>query len=268
MSNESDGPGDPPTPPPTQTQAEGPRVAGSAARPPAGSIEQRIVGLANDWMKARLGLEERPDGVLELPQRGSFENLGEKADQFMRGFFRGFVEKTPEDREAQAGLRDPANVPNATEVAGRLLSHASAAVTGAFHAYLKEAVPPTPPASPLTSQTGATPEPAAPVSIDGRFLLRHGAPLIGRIVQALGTAFTNPSAANAAPSTAPHTDAETRVDYRVDLPSLMTSLITGRAGAAPAPAPTRPTTAATAATPATPATAPAAPTEPPGGEHA
>ncbi len=62
--------------------------------------------------------------------------------------------------------------------------------------------------------------------------------------------------------------AETRVDYRVDLPSLMTSLITGRAGAAPAPAPTRPTTAATAATPATPATAPAAPTEPPGGEHA
>jgi hypothetical protein len=259
MSNESDGPGDPPKPPPTQN--EGPRGAGSTASTPAGSIEQRIVGLANDWLKTRLGLEERPDGMLELPQRGSFENLGEKADQFMRGFFRGFVEKTPEDREAQAGLRDPANVPNATEVAGRLLSRASAAVTGAFHDYLKEAVPAPPPASP----TGATPEPPPPLSIDGRFLLRHGAPLIGRIVQALGTAFTNPSEANAAAPTAPHGDAETRVDYRVDLPSLMTSLLTGRAPAAatPSPAGAAPAPAATA-----PATTAPAPTEPPGGEHA
>ena len=260
MSNESDGPGEPPKPAPSSEP--GPRPTGQTGPTPAGSIEQRIVGIANDWMKARLGLEERPDGTLELPQRGSFENLGEKADQFMRGFFRGFIEKTPEDREAQAGLRDPASVPNATEVAGRLLSRASAAITGAFHDYLKDAVPPTTPAAPPTSPTAATPEPAPPVSIDGRFLLRHGAPLIGRMVQALSAAFTNPNEANAATPTAPtvpHGDPETRVDYRVDLPSLMKSLITGRAGAAPTPA---------ATTPTTPATAPAAPTEPPGGDHA
>lgn len=263
MSNESDGPGEPPKPPPSPEP--GPRQTVQTGPTPPGSIEQRIVGLANDWLKTRLGLEERADGTLELPQRGSFENLGEKADQFMRGFFRGFIEKTPEDREAQAGLRDPANVPNATEVAMRLLSRASAAVTESFHDYLKEAVPPTPPAAPPTSPGGATPEPAPPVSIDGRFLLRHGAPLIGRIVQALGAAFTNPSEANAAAPTAPtvpHGDPETRVDYRVDLPSLMKSLITGRAGTSAAPAPPTP------APPATPATPPAAPTEPPGGDHA
>jgi hypothetical protein len=263
MSNETDGQGETPKPPPS---------AEPGPRPTApGSIEQRIVGIANDWLKTRLGLEERPDGTLELPQRGAFENIGEKADQFMRGFFRGFIEKTPEEREAQAGLRDPATVPNATEVAGRLLSRASAAVTGAFHDYLKEAVPPPAPTAP----TAAGPEPAptaAPVHIDGRFLLRHGAPLIGRIVQALGTAFTNPSDVNAAAPggapAAPHGDAETRVDYRVDLPSLMKSLITGRTGGAPASAPgaTAPTPTPTPTPP--PATPAAGPTEPTGGERA
>jgi len=189
-----------------------PGSAGPAGDSPIDALRDKMTAAANEFLKARLGLEEGANGRLELPDRGAFENLGQRADEFVRGFFRGFVDKTPEEREAQAGLRDPKDVPNATEVVGRLLGKVSEAVSGTFHQYLKE--------------HAADPEkPDKEVVVDGRFILRHGAPLLASFVQALGTRFspdTPHEPVNTAPE--PPTEPPPHVDYRVDLPSVFKSL--------------------------------------------
>lgn len=176
-------------------------------------LRNKMTAAANEFLKTRLGLEEAANGRLELPDRGVFENLGQRADEFVRGFFRGFVDKTPEEREALAGLRDPKDVPNATEVVGRLLGKVSEAVSGSFHQYLKEhAVDPA--------------SPDKEVVVDGRFILRHGAPLLASFVQALGTRFS-PDTPHEPVNTAPAEGSEApgpHVDYKVDLPSVFKSL--------------------------------------------
>lgn len=191
-------------------------AGGESAGPtsPLDELRERVSSAAAGFLKARLGLEEDADGTLHLPQRGVFEDVGQRADQFLRGFLKGVVERTPEEREADAGLRDKADVPSATEVVGRLLSKASGAVSTSFHQYLKDHV---------------AADPKEPVVVDGKFLLRHGAPLLAGFVQALGAEFAEQAAATGedAPSDPAPPGEDTpppRVDYKVDLPSLFTSL--------------------------------------------
>jgi hypothetical protein len=228
---------------PTEGASKKPEVTpDSAPESPIDELRTKVTRAANEFLKARLGLEEGADGGLSLPNRGVFENIGERADQFVRGFFRGFVEKTPEEREAAAGVRDPKDVPSPTEVVTRLLERVSETMSGTFHEYLKDHV---------VSPT----EPEKQVVVDGRFVLRHGAPLLASFVHALGTRFsagegaggpaghTTPAPPNeeatsgapgedaaAAPTkdegAAPHESASEapHVDYRVHLPSVFTSL--------------------------------------------
>lgn len=209
-----------------ETKAAGPDPVSPAASPtsPASPIDElrtKVTDAASDFLKARLGLEEGVDGALHFPDRGMFENIGQRADQFVRGFFRGFVEKTPEEREVVAGERDPKDVPSGTEVATRLLAKVSETMSGTFHEYLAEnAVDPT--------------HPETPVVVDGRFLLRHGAPLLASFVQALGSRFSEAGTAREPLMPTPeqaeeaaHHEAEEHkphVDYRVDLPSVFKSL--------------------------------------------
>lgn len=204
------------------TQAQHATQEPHDAPDPIGELREKITAATEGFLKARLGLETGPDGGLQLPDRGVFENVGQRADQFLRGFLKGIVERTPEEREAEAGLRDKADVPSATEVVGRMLSKASGAVTNSFHQYLAQHVAP--------STAGEK-----PVVVDGRFLLQHGAPLLAGFVQALGKQFadkadgpaqnTGEPAPEATAEAAPPAEAPSpRVDYKVDLPSLFTSL--------------------------------------------
>jgi len=191
------------------------------ASPPTSPIDElraKVTDAASDFLKARLGLEEGVDGTLQFPDRGVFENFGQRADQFVRGFFRGFVDKTPEEREVMAGVRDPKDVPSGTEVATRLLAKVSETMSDTFQGYLADnAVDPT--------------HPETPVVVDGRFLLRHGAPLLASFVQALGSRFSEQGVARdplmpTAEDEAHHAAEEHKphVDYRVDLPSVFKSL--------------------------------------------
>ncbi len=201
-----------------ETKAAGPPEPAS----PIDDLRAKVTDAASDFLKARLGLEEGIDGSLRFPDRGMFENIGQRADQFVRGFFRGFVDKTPEEREVMAGVRDPKDVPSGAEVATRLLSKVSETMSGTFHEYLADnAVDPT--------------KPEAPVVVDGRFILRHGAPLLASFVQALGSRFSEqgtardplmPTEEEAEAVALQHAGEEHKphVDYRVDLPSVFKSL--------------------------------------------
>ena len=98
-------------------------------------------------------------------------------------------------------------MPSGTEVATRLLAKVSDTMSTAFHEYLQDhAVDPE--------------KPDQPVVVDGRFMLRHGAPLLATFVQALGTKFNEQRGAEPfEPDTS-----KPAVDFRVDLPSVFKSL--------------------------------------------
>lgn len=216
----TDGPDKPPETPPEGEPAttSGETHTSSTTEPtpsPISELRERVTEATASFLKNRLGLEEGADGVLHLPDRGVFENVGQRAEQFIRGFLKGVVERTPEEREVDAGVRPKEDVPNTTEIIGRLLSKASGAVSTSFHQYLKDHVP--------------TPDGSEPVVVDGRFLLQHGAPLLATFAQALGSQFADKAApaqkaAEPAPEPTAEPDTSTKVDYRVDLPSLFTSL--------------------------------------------
>lgn len=200
---------------------------GEPSAGPFDEIREKVAAAASELLKTRLGLEEGADGRLQLPDRGLFENLGQRADELVRGFLRGFAEKPPQgEREAGVGREsetvppEDQDAPHATEVVGRLLGKASEAVSGTFHQYLE--------------QHAANPDkPDEPIVVDGRFILRHGAPLLASFVRALGTrlspdashesADTAPQETGAEPS--PHaTGPRPHVDFRLDLPSVFKSL--------------------------------------------
>lgn len=192
---------------------EPPAAAKGAADPnppnPIADLRDKVTEAASEFLKAKLGLENGVDGSLQFPDRGVFENFGQRADQFVRGFFRGFVDKTPEEREVMAGERDPKDVPSGTEVATRLLAKVSDTMSTAFHEYLQDhAVDPE--------------HPEQPVVVDGRFMLRHGAPLLATFVAALGTKFNDQRGAE--PFEPDDAESKPAVDYRVDLPSVFKSL--------------------------------------------
>ena len=176
---------------------------------PIGDLRNKVTEAASEFLKAKLGFEEGVDGGLQFPDRGVFENFGQRADQFVRGFFRGFADKPPEARDVTAGMHDPRDVPSGAEVATRLLAKVSDTMSTAFHDYLQDhAVDPD--------------KPGEPVVVDGRFVLRHGAPLLATLVQALGTKLNEPRGAE--PFEAHDDDAKPAVDYRLDLPSVFKSL--------------------------------------------
>ncbi len=210
----------PSTPSPaTEPSPQSPQSPPSPPSPPSpiDELRERVTEATSSFLKNRLGLEEGADGALHLPDRGVFENVGQRAEQFIRGFLKGVVERTPEEREVDAGVRAKNDVPNTTEIIGRLLSKASGAVSTSFHQYLKDHVP--------------AAETSEPVVVDGRFLLQHGAPLLATFAQALGSQFadkSDPTQNTAAPAPEPVADLDEKtspkVDYRVDLPSLFTSL--------------------------------------------
>lgn len=194
---------------------------------PFDELREKVAAAASELLKTRLGLEEGPEGRLHLPDRGLFENLGQRADELVRGFLRGFAEKPPQgEREPGAGREsehvppEAKDAPHATEVVGRLLGKASEAVSGTFHQYLE--------------QHAANPDkPDEPIVVDGRFILRHGAPLIASFVRALGTRLSPEGShepSEAAPQDTgseprPHaTEARPHVDFRLDLPSVFKSL--------------------------------------------
>ena len=178
-------------------------------------LATKVTNAANDFLKERLGLAPGADGSLEPPDQRTFEDIGQRADQFIRGFFMGFVDKTPEERAAMSEGSDPNKAPpSGTEVLGRLLSKVSETVSGSFHEYLKE-------------HAVDAAKPDEPVVIDGAFVLRHGGPLLTGFVQALGTSFKK--AENTAEPLAPAepepvAEGRPHVDYRVDLPSVFKSM--------------------------------------------
>jgi len=238
------------------------------ATPVLDALRAKVTETATDFLKNRLGLED-VGGSLRLHDIPAFENVGQRAEQFIRGFFRGFVDKSPEEREVEAGTRAPDDVPNATEIMGRLLAKASDSVSTTFHTYLQENV------------VGHDAAQKEPVVVDGRFVFRHGAPLLASFVQALGAQFAttasplDPDAVGPAATRPEAAGPKPHVDYKVDVPAIFKSLFVrpsepADATAAPAYESTPPQTAATTATaPADPTSAaPADPAPPTDGEPA
>ncbi|MFO0749873.1 MAG: hypothetical protein U1F43_30010 [Myxococcota bacterium] len=175
------------------------------------NLEAKVGDIANRWLKERFGVREEADGFLHFPETERVKELAVKAEQFMRGFFRGFMER-PELAAASAAA------PQVTEVMGKLLTRTTQTVTDAFQDYVRE---------------NAVDEahPTGPVVLDGRFVMRHGGPLIGRIVQALGGAFSSDGRSEA------HAHDGPPVEVKVELPDVFKTLLSGRiAGDDKAPA--------------------------------
>ncbi|MBL8784056.1 MAG: hypothetical protein JNJ59_04060 [Deltaproteobacteria bacterium] len=181
------------------------------------ALRAKVTETATEFLKNRLGLEDVA-GALKLPDIPAFENVGQRAEQFIRGFFRGFVDKSPEEREVEAGTRAPDDVPNATEIMGRLLAKASDSVSTTFHTYLQDNV------------VGHDATQKDPVVVDGRFVFRHGAPLLASFVQALGAQFAStpspldPDAVGPAATRPEAAGPKPHVDYKVDVPAIFKSL--------------------------------------------
>lgn len=134
-----------------------------------------IAQASHTWLRDRFGLVEDPQGALHVPDAARWPDLGQRADQFVRGFFRGFVEKSPEEREARYGLRSADDVPAPSELVGRLLTRFSHTVTDTWNDYIAEHAE-------RTTEDGEK-------VVDGAFVVEHGAGLIGTLLSRLGEAF-------------------------------------------------------------------------------
>lgn len=250
-----------PSPEPAPSEAQATQAVSAApddaagddrgATPVLDALRAKVTETASEFLKNRLGLEDVA-GALKLPDIPAFENVGLRAEQFIRGFFRGFVDKSPEEREVEAGTRAPEDVPNATEIMGRLLAKASDSVSTTFHSYLKDNV-----VGDATQKD--------PVVVDGRFVFRHGAPLLASFVQALGAQFAttasplDPDAVGPAATRPEAAGPKPHVDYKVDVPAIFKSLFVRPAETAP---PEADVSAAHAGPTGTPAPSDPAPSEP------
>jgi len=161
---------------------------------PLESIRDRVVEMASAFLSPR----DAGGGTSPLEGLGA---LGQKADSMVRSFMRGFGEPTQDDTRAGAeGHGTPA-----TELVGLVLSRASQAVSHGFHAYLSN----------HAERSGS-----GEVVVDGRFLWKHGAPLISSVVDALGRQVSR--------ALEPSPEAErgsVKVDYRIDFPSILGALL-------------------------------------------
>lgn len=179
-------------------QANAAGDAGSALE----HLRARVADAANDFLKSRLGLERGVDGVTRFPEQSPVHALGQRAEQFARGFLSGLMERQAERAERADG-------PTPTEVVGRLLSRASDAVSRRFHEY---------------AEAHAEKDASGQVVVDGRFVHRHGGALLAGFVDALSRQFTPPSGETGSEAAHPGEEGEAKVDYRVDLPSVLSSL--------------------------------------------
>ncbi|PIE18512.1 MAG: hypothetical protein CSA66_04700 [Proteobacteria bacterium] len=164
----------------SEAQAEG-LAAGTAARGtdagdrgPIGVLEDAINKAGSRWLKDRFQLVEDEDGTLHIPGADKMQGLGERAQSFVHGFLRGFFNKTPEQLEAEAGLRDPEDVPRSSEVVAALFAKLSHTVTDTWKGYVHE---------------HAEQREGDQVVVDGDFIVHHGAGFIGTMIHALGEAF-------------------------------------------------------------------------------
>ncbi|MFT7580858.1 MAG: hypothetical protein ACI9MR_002532 [Myxococcota bacterium] len=141
---------------------------------PVDVLQDAITEASNRWLKDRVGLVEDPEGNLHLPNFERYADLGERADHFVRGLFRSFTSSDQPPTSADA-------VPSGQVVAARLIRKVNDTVVGAFQSYVKSNVDVDPP-----SEEG---DAGTQVTVDGQFVLRHGAPIIGTVLRSLGTAF-------------------------------------------------------------------------------
>lgn len=197
----------------------------------ARSVQAKVGDIANRWLKDRFGLRADPDGSYHFGDPQQLRDLGGRADQFVRGFFKGFLE-TPGAPESEAA---GAPAPSMTEIMVKLLSRTGQTVNQAFQGYLRD-------------NAVDAEHPREPVVLDAQFVVRHGAPLIGHIVQALGGAFSG-----AAPEEGASAGEAAKVDVKVELPEVFKTLLGGLApgDGSGASAPNAARTEAASAEPAT-----------------
>jgi len=191
-------------------------------------VRQKVKDLANRWLEDRFALREGEAA-------DTVRDLGARAETFVRGFFRGLFDKT-EDAPGEAGRPGLGDITPALDEAARVISRTGRTLQHTLQDYLREKADPS--------------APDAPVVIDGRFVVRHGTELFGRLVQALGGAIASPAAE-------PPPDEAPRVPVKVDFAGLFRSLVVGAPPSSGAPAATAPRQA----TPA--AAAPSVPEPPP-----
>jgi len=149
--------------------------ASDAQEPGDPRLEEAVNAASQRWLKERFGFEEGEDGRLHLPDGERLLGLGKSADELVRGFFRGFFQKTPEEAVAEAEGRKPPDGPVATEVMVRLLSKLSHTVTDTWRDFVNE--------------RAERETPTGKKVVDGEFVVAHGPALLGRMVEALGEAF-------------------------------------------------------------------------------
>jgi|GEM_PF-1993616 len=143
--------------------------------PTSAFLESALSKASHGWLRDRFRLDEDAEGQLHIPEPQRWPDLGTRAEQFVSGLMKGLVQKTPEEKEAAMGLRDPEDVPRGTEVIGRLLSRFSNTVTDTWKEFVAEH------ASRETAEGKKV--------VDGEFVVRHGATLLGTFVSRLGEAF-------------------------------------------------------------------------------
>ena len=100
MSDETDRPSDdaakkatdPNAPPGWERNAE---VASPEEDEAIAGLEQAITAAGNNWLKNRFDLVEDEEGALHAQAGSKLESFGKEADEFVRGFFRGFFALAP-----------------------------------------------------------------------------------------------------------------------------------------------------------------------------
>ncbi|TNF32946.1 MAG: hypothetical protein EP329_09015 [Deltaproteobacteria bacterium] len=143
--------------------------------PTTAFLGDALTKASHGWLRDRFRLEEDAEGQLHVPEPSRWPDLGTRAEQFVNGLLKGFIQKTPEEKEAAMGLRDAEDVPRGTEVIGRLLTRFSNTVTDTWKTFVAEHAT-------RETQDGKK-------VVDGDFVVQHGATLLGTWVSKLGEAF-------------------------------------------------------------------------------
>lgn len=194
-------------------------------------LERAITAASNRWLKERFDLVEGSDGALHASGGSKLESFGKEADEFVRGFFRGFLAKTTEELEAERGLRDAADVPRGSEVLARLFTKFNDTVTGVWQRYVDEHA---------RTVDGEK-------RVDGQFAVEHGAGLIAETIEALGRSFGGegrdpvaggrafaetmseaPAAPEGGEAAAGPRPAAPKIDVRIDYGSILRALFGAR----------------------------------------
>ncbi|PKN59006.1 MAG: hypothetical protein CVU56_02625 [Deltaproteobacteria bacterium HGW-Deltaproteobacteria-14] len=166
----------PEAPAPGWKQAEHRIEGGEQPRDPmTAQLGDAITRASHGWLRDRFHLDEDAAGDLHVPEPQRWPDLGTRAEDFVKGLMQGFIQKTPEEKEAAMGLRDASDVPRGTEVIGRLLSRFSNTVTDTWKEFVDE--------------HADRKSPEGKKVVDGEFVVQHGATLLGTMITRLGEAF-------------------------------------------------------------------------------